>query len=352
MTFPRLTLLPVLLVMLAGCGSPPPPPKSARDEISGAERALASARQAENRGDLDLALNEYRSAREYVNKGKEFARNVELNLLTDMEKDVRKKITVLETKKETAPKPVAKPTVIAGAKAEDPQEKIRKAEEAKKKLDDAEAAQKKKDLAALYDVKDKPKAAKKSDDEEAEADPKPKTVAAKKQDGTKADDAEETAVKPAAKKIGPFPEVGAETPPLEIVKLEKKGKFAICYFQLYNKGNDGKRIGNVGVFFKNGNGQPMNNPAAAIAIPFGKFTATAANPYDQHAAWAITSGSHQITGTEALQLVGIAEIEKASEVQSVGVRVVFDDGTDAAASGPAGGAAAGAGAGLDLIKKK
>ncbi|HYG78226.1 MAG TPA: hypothetical protein VEK08_24700 [Planctomycetota bacterium] len=333
--------LPLLVVVLTGCGSPPREVPSARKDIDEAQMAMDSSRSKERVGDYDMALGDLRRAREAINKGKTYAEDTDLSKLNSMDDEVRKRMMDLETRRLTkASEPVKPKAVAAAPKTEDPEEKKKREEAAAEAKRLAAAAKEKAALDATFKVAEtKTGPAKvKEDDEPVPADVK--TAAKKKADGE-----EEVAEGEAPKRktaVGPFPELLQGSPPLEIVKLTTRGKFAIAYFQLYNKDNNGRRIMNVAVIFKNANGQEMINPLSVATFSYSGFKPDITNPTEQSTAAAVTSGSHQITGGEGMQLAAVGEHDRAGDVKSVGVIVVFDDGTKVSAAGPAAGAEAAA----------
>lgn len=328
-------------VLLAGCGSPPPPPQSAAKDIESARMALESGRSYEKQGQLDMAIAGYNRAKEAISKGKEIAEGSELSQLESMEEEARTKVSALQIKKinlASQPQPEKPKAVAAGTpKSEDPEEKKKREADAVEAKRKAEAA---KTTAALDDLNKKTAAAKpkekSGDDEEAVAAKSDK--AAKK--GEAKEGEEEAGEAPKGKPVkaasGPFPAITEQSPELEIVKLQIKGKFAIAYFQIYNKKENGRRIMNHAVFFKNVNGQEAINPPSVAVYPYNGFKPDIADPSSQSLD-GITAGSHQVTGLEGMQFAAVGQSDSASNVKSVGVIIVFDDGSKLSASGPAGG---------------
>ncbi|HEY3325490.1 MAG TPA: hypothetical protein VGP72_33870 [Planctomycetota bacterium] len=334
-----LVLTVIGLSVLTGCGSTPPPPPSAAKEIEEAERCISAARSKETMGEIEMAMLEYNNAREVISKAKGFAEGSEANKLSDMEMDVRRRLSDLEVKQMTKPEEKPKPKTKAVAASEDPEEKKKRELDAEEKKRLAKEAQQKADLAAKFNVsaqsalKSQGKKAKDKDDDDVAAPAK----GAEKKDG-EAGTAEGDAPKAKVKKfVGPYPEVDEKSPEVEVLKMTiAKSKFAIAYFQLYNNKEAGKRIMNVAVYFKNANGQEMIAPGAVGVFQYDGFKADAANPTEQSCP-AVTAGSHQITGLEGLRLVAVGEHQRAVDIKSVGVLVVYDDGTKVSGAGPAAG---------------
>ena len=331
---PTTILLALVVAILAGCGSSPPPARSASNEISDAERAIDSAKQWERKGELDLALGEYNRAKDIISKGKAFAEGTELAKLNNMEDDVRSarmklemaKLTIAATPKKEEKAPVA-------VKTEDPDEKKKKEDEAEKKKKDAKVAAAQADIkkiAELTAATTPP--AKKAQADEPEPPPEPKGAKAGTKGDEKVADPDAGAIK---KSAGPFPALSEKSPPIQVCKLEIKGKFALCYFQLFNAGEAGKRIMSASVFFKDGNNSPLINPLAAPVYPFDGFRDKVANLIDGQMINALSLGSQQVTGGDGLRLVGVGESERAKDIKSVAVKVVYADGTVAVATSSA-----------------
>ncbi len=331
-----------LLAILVGCGSPPPPPSAATD-MEDARRALDSARTKEKQGEIELALADYRRAKESTARAKPNADNNELTEIRDMDEESRKRISALEIKKVTlaAEAPKTAPVV----KAEDPEEKKQRelaAAANQRQIESKKAAEAldksfKTQEVALRKAKEEKTddvdavAEKKARDAAKPADAEKKAIDEKKDDGKPAEAAETGADKP--KKVAFFPEITDKSPEVDVVKLTLKSTYAYGYFQVYNKSENGKRIMSVVVFFKNANGQEIVTPQSVAVFAFSGFSPDRTNPMEQNTE-ALTAGSHQITGLEAIQLVAVGEHPKPSEIKSMGVIVVFDDGEKVSASGP------------------
>ena len=330
-------VLAFVLAIVAGCGSTPPPPRSAQDEISKAERFVDSARDWDRKGQLDQALDNYKQAKELIGKGISFAEGNELSRLKYMEEEVRGAVTSLEMRKltrEAAKLERPKVAMNAQVKAEDPEEKKRKEEEAvKKKLQagEAKATAAINDLArsvsapALAAKKEQRRAGTESDVVEKKEQPKA---------GEKEKPSEEAATPAILKAEGPFPALGEKSPPLQVCKLETKGDFAIVYFQIFNNAEAGKRIMNAVPFFKDANNQPVISPQATAVFPYHSFKASVANLFEQPLVTALTIGSVQVTGFEGLRLVGVGESDRIKDIKKVSVKVIYHDGKSDDATGP------------------
>jgi len=324
------------LAVLAGCGSSPQPARSAQEEIGKAERFIASAKEFDKKNEVDVALDQYKLAKESIGKGTSFAEGNELARLRYMEEEIRGAVTSLEMRKLTQAAKPEKPKAEAPlAKTEDPEEQARKeAAEAKKKKETADA----KANAVIDDIAKSvaapPPSAKKTAKETAA----PGSGAEAKREDTKAGDkaaAAEDAGPPAIQKAeGPYTALTDKSPPVQVCKLQTKGNFALVYFQIFNNSETGKRIMNAVVFFKDVNNKPLIAPQAAAVFPYSKdFKADTADPFHQEKVTALTLGSAQVTGFEGLRLVGVGESERAKDVKSVAVKVIYADGKDDVATG-------------------
>jgi len=331
-------VMALVLAIVAGCGSPPPP-RSAQDEISKAERFVEAAKDWERKAQLDQALDNYKQAKELINKGTSFAEGNQLSRLRYLEDEVRTAVASLEMRKLTREAArLERPQVAVNAqlKAEDPEEKKRKEEEtAKKKLQagQAKASAAIEDMAksvsspALGAKKDKKDAALESDVVEKKETPK---AGEKNKERT----SEETPAPASLKAEGPFPPITEKSPTLEVCKLEFRGNTAIAYFQIYNNAEAGKRIMNAMVYFKDANNAPLIEPRSTAVFPFKGFKADAPSIFDQSLVTALTAGSAQVTGFEGLRLVGVGEHEKVKDIKKVSVKMIYHDGTSDDATGP------------------
>lgn len=345
------------LVVLTGCGSPPPPPPSAAKDIDEAKTNLDTARSMEKMGQLDASIAAYERAKEAIGRGKEIAEGSELSQLNSMEDEARAKVSALRIKKINLASQPEKPKVVAaasGPKTEDPEEKKKRETEAIEKKRAAEAA---KTTAALDATFQKGVAVGKAKEKTADDDePAAKTEKPAKKEGDGADDAAAAAGGDAAPKgkaikeaKGPFPAITENSPEAEIVKLQVKGKFAIAYFYVYNKKENGRRIMSHAVFFKNANGQEIVNPPSVGVYPFNGFKADIADPSNQSLD-GLTTGSHQITGFDAMQFAAVGSSDTIAQCKSVGLIMVFDDGTKLTATGPTGGVDLNAGGATGPLK--
>jgi len=331
--------LAVVTAIVSGCGSAPPP-RSAQDEISKAERFVDSAKDWNRKGQVDQALDNYKQAKELIGKGISFAEGNELSRLRNMEEEVRGAVTALEMRKLTQEASrMEKPPIAANAqvKTEDPEERKRKEEEAaKKKLaaGEARATAAKDDLAKslsapLLAAKKEQKGAEPESDV-AEKKERPKT-GGKEQDKP----GEEAAAPIGMRAEGPYPALTDKSPPVQVCKLETRGKAAIVYFQLYNNAEAGKRIMNAIAYFKDVNNQPLIDPRSTAVFPFRSFKPDAANIFEQPLVTALTAGSAQVTGFEGLRLVGVGESERAKDIKKAAVKVIYSDGKSDVDTGPA-----------------
>jgi len=328
--------VPMLAVVLSGCGSPPRQAPSAKKDIEEAQMAMDGSRMNERRLQYDAAIGDMRRAREAISKGKGYAEDTDLSKLNSMDDEVRKRLMELETKKMTYVPEPEKLKAVTAVKSEDPEEKKKREADALESKRMALAAKDKAALDATFKVQEKSTAkAQPKDDDDVVAE-KPAAKKDKAVDGE--EPAEGETPKPKKAAVGPYPEQNETSEPLQVVKLTKRGQFAIAYFQIFNKGSAGKRIGNIGVIFKNANGQEIINPLSVATFQYSGFKPDIADPTQQSTAAAVTAGSHQITGNESIQLVAVGDHSKAPDVKSVGVIVVFDDGTRLSSSGPKDGA--------------
>jgi hypothetical protein len=342
------------LVILTGCGSPPPPPPSAAKDIDEAKTNLDTARSMEKMGQLDASIAAYERAKEAIGRGKEIAEGSELSQLNSMEDEARAKVSALRIKKINLASQPEKPKVVAAtnsATSEDPEEKKKREADAIEKKRKAEAAKTTAALDATFQKgvtvgKAKEKTA--DDDEPAAKTEKP---AKKEGDDDAAAAGGEAAPKgkPIKEAKGPFPAITEQSPEMEIVKLQVKGKYAIAYFQVYNKSQNGRRIMNQAVYFKNANGQEIVNAPSVGVYPYNGFKADIADPSTQSLD-GLTTGSHQITGGEGMQFAAVGTSDSVSQCKSVGIIMVFDDGTKLTASGPSGGVDLNAGGATGPLK--
>ena len=340
------------LAILTGCGSPPPPPPSAAKDIDDAKSSLESARSLEKQGQLDSSIAAYQRAKDAIFRGKEVAEGSELTQLNSMEDEARAQMSALQIKKinlasqPEKPKPLA---VSGGSKSEDPEEKQKREAAAKAAKLKAETAKATAQLDATFQKGvTVGKAKEKQADEDEPAVKTEKKVESK--DGDDQAAAGDPAAAPKGKSIkeakGPFPAITEQSPEIEIVKLQVKGKFAIAYFYVRNKSDNGRRIMNQAIFFKNANGQEVVNAPSVALYPYVGFKSDNADPSTQNLD-GITVGSHQISGGDAMLFAAVGQSDSVAQCKSVGVIMVFDDGTKLTATGPNGGVdlnAAGGGA--------
>lgn len=316
--------LVLVVAVLAGCSSPPPP-RSAKEEISKAERCVESAKDWERKNEIDLALGEYKRAKEEVGKGRAFAQGSERDKLEYMEKDIRAVVTKLEMLKLTKLAEPEKPKLppVAAVKTEDPEEKKRREEDEARKKREASEAKAEARIAEIAKTAAAPQTgAKKAKEDETDVAPE---VGKKDKKDQGADKPAEPGAPAILKAEGPFPPMTEKSPPIKIYKLETKGRFAFVYVQIFNNAEAGKRIMNVIPFFKDANGQVMIDPKSTAVYPFSGFDPNAAQPMGGQKLEALTTGSHQITGFEGIRLVGVGEHDRAKDVKKVGIKVIYGD---------------------------
>jgi hypothetical protein len=343
----RLVAAAALVLALAGCSSAPPPPRGAAKEMEEAERALTSANNWKAQKQIDYALTDFRRARDLISKAKDVALDSEMAALRNMDEECRKNLAVLETMKvaqPTAPAVTAPPPTGPVAKIEDPEARKRREEaEAKKKLD--EKARVAADITAKITdatvTAPAPKKAAGKDDDDAEvaaAEAKTKKAADKNEAGE--EEAQAVAGRALMPAAPPFPAITEKSAPIDIVKVEVKGKAVVAYFQIYNSAEQGRRIMNTIVFFQNANSQPLLRPEAAVVFPFTNFKPNAAKIIEGQSVEPVTLGSHQVTGFDGLRMVAVGELDRPQDVKRVGIKVIFQEGapltgvwTDAGAPG-------------------
>ena len=336
MSLPICLLLGGSLTFLPGCGGggrAASPTKSASSEIAAAKRSMESAQLLQSKGEWDLAMAEIKNAQSKIKEGLGFASGPDKRALQNLDDDARSAMSYCEAEKMKAPPKLAKPqdpVQVAVVDTTDPKKKER---EAKEKQDAEAAAKRQKELKAKIEESEKAVPKKQPKEEEPAAVPAAATKDGEKKAGG-AEGAEgekpEEAAKP--KGIGPFPPVTENSPEINIVKVTNNGKFAFAYFQLYNKGDNGKRIMGVTVVFKDKDNAPMTNANQSITVPFEGFSEKAKDPTENPNA--LTLGSHSIDGHGALQLVGVCQHDRAKDIKKVGIRVAYDDQSSVADSGP------------------
>lgn len=320
------------LLVLSGCAEPPPPPSFKKD-IEAAEGSIQSGDMRLKMGSYDEAIGQYKQAAETIRKARVEAMGNELSRLKTLDDDVRRKIRDTELKKQLAPTvAVNKPVIAVG---EDLAAKAQREEAAaKKKADAATAAEKAKTEALLK--ADAPKAAKaKGEDEEPDATavkPAAKGGDAAAVEGG-ADGVPADAKIIISKAIGPFPTVTDKSPDIEIPKMEIRGNYIIAYVQVFNKSENGVRFDTMpGVFFKDGNGNPIVQPQSVICFQYAGFKPDAKDPTEQTAP-GITAGSVAIDGQSAYQFAAVGMSTSAANCKSVTVSVLMS-GKKFFANGP------------------
>ncbi|HLX64625.1 MAG TPA: hypothetical protein VKX17_25355 [Planctomycetota bacterium] len=329
----------VLALELTGCGSPPPPPRSAKAEISDAENAVAVADALCQRGAYDQAKTQYETAMSAISKGQTFAAGSEKDRLESLRTDVHKKKLECEDLARRAevaaankPKTAAVPT--AKSVGVDPEVEKRNAEIAKAVAD----AKRKKEIEADISAA----APKKKADEPEDAG----EVAANRKDKAKpkaGDAASDDAAKaPTKDKNGIFPDVTDASPELQVVKLQHIGKFVVAYVQLFNKATDGRRF-SVGNFFKSSDNQNLLDARQAYSFPYDRFSLKAKDLLGDQPVNPYTADSAGVDGQGVAQFVSVGEFpteEAAARVTKLYVLVRYGDGKTVEATGPEGVAAA------------
>lgn len=324
-----------LVLELSGCGSPPPPPRSAKAEINSAELAIQSGDDLCKRKAYDQAKGEYQRAIDEITKAKEFAGGIDNSRLGELMKDaLARKFTceqnvrrlaneaALKPKTTNAPAVETKPTVdpevvkqdlekarAAKAQAEE-KDALKLSNNTKKKVDEPEDAG---ELAAGSKPKEKPKAG-----EAPEADPVAKA--------------------PLKDKAGIFPNVTDSSPPLQVVKLTRVGKFVVAYVQLVNKSDDGKRL-SVSNLFKTTDNQTAIDPRTAHSYPYQGFSLKVKDLIADQSVRTFTANSEEIHGNDYMQFVSVGEClteEAALKVSKLYISIVFSDGKTIDATGPEG----------------
>ncbi|MBI3830870.1 MAG: hypothetical protein HY291_15225 [Planctomycetes bacterium] len=331
---------------LSGCGGggAPAGPKGAADDIKSARSALDDAHSAESQNRYDDAQARYESARKNIAAGKVNATSTEKARLNELSDEVNSGMASLDIKKldyqnkqkkkkekEEQEKQIAAMSAKTGdAKSGPSPDEIEAA--AKKKAAEEEAKKKKekedneKAMAAMNKS-----STKKTHDEEPEDHGGAKTTAGKSGEGDVG--GEKQADKPPAPK-GPY-KVYAQNPPnISIDAIQYKGEYIFCYFQLFNKSDADKRIGNVDSVFKDaGNGIICDRSDGTFQFDF--FSKDCIDPTEQNnPKAALTGGSHVVPANGSIQLVSVGKNRRAKEVKKVSVTANFEDGGSASDSGP------------------
>ncbi len=306
----------VVFMMLSGCGNPPPPAKSAKNEIRTATEAMDTAQAMAAKKSYDRAMTEYDRALEAISKGESFAQGTELTQLTSMKREARSKRIDMENKALMAPPPPKKTAATEVAKAEDP-------EAARKKAAEAEAARvaaaNKKAESEILNVA-KPAVKPKPDE--------PEEVEVKKKPEEKKPEEVADPAKPKKDKSGIFNEVTDKSPPLEIAKVERIGRFTLAYCQLHNNTDNGRRI-TVAAFFKDNDNQILLKPPATVSFPFERFSTKVKDLIGDQSVRNLTPNTEEVPGHQYLQFVCVGEStaeDLAKKVAKVYVNVLFNDG--------------------------
>ena len=139
---------------------------------------------------------------------------------------------------------------------------------------------------------------------------------------------------PAPVQIGPFPPVTADSPAMDVVKVVSKGRYALAYFQIYNKGVKKRCLMNMAVYFKDKDNQKIIAENSVIIFPFKDFS-DAEEDLTQQAVEGFTMGAYAVDGNASLQFVAVGEHQRAADVKKAGVLAIYDDGSRVGANGPA-----------------
>jgi hypothetical protein len=315
----------VSVLLLSGCGGGVKPIKSANKEIDEAERALESARNWKRQAEYDAATDSLRRAEDAVKSGRAFASGPEAKRLTNLGLEIIDEKSSVESARITAPKKrEEKPVNVAVS--EDPEEAKQKAAAEKKKKEDAEAAKRKLEDDARLNAATKAANTKKKEDDDTG-----KTVDVNPASGGKTEPGQpKEPEKP--KGIGPYPAITTESPALDIIKIENRDKFALAYFQLYNKGEKGKRLMDIKVYFKDKDNQTLIPAQMCVVCPYSELSLKKKDLTDQSDTF--TMGSAAVDGGGDARFVAIGEHDRARDVRKVGISVGYDDGSRESQTGP------------------
>ncbi len=310
--------LVVSVLLISGCGGPPPV-KSAAKEIDEAERDMKSAARYASEGNYDSALSTCKQAQEPITKGKSFATGVELTKLNNLNDDMRNQLNIYAIKKTTQAKPV---TANVGPASDvlDPaevkrreavrkealeQERLKKAEEEKKSV--------------LVEAKKLPKADDPEDAADGGAVADAGVAGVAKADKADGGDAPK-------KSTGLFPAITEKSPPVEIVKVLVRDRAAVAYVQVYVPGDQTRRIMAVVATFKDKDHNDIcdNN---MLAYEYKGFAASNPDPTIQHSnVVGITMGSHELRSHQSLQIAIPVSHPKARDIKMVFVKIAYQDG--------------------------
>ena len=323
---------------MTGCAAPPVV-QSAKKQIEAAESAMESGATLVRLRQYDLAVIEFDRALGEIRKAEGFATGNEATRLGVLKKDALKfkidsDFAAQKKAGETAAK--VKPTAtIAGAAVQQDPEIAKRA--AAKVKEAAQAANDKEVLAAISTTKTAKKAEEPPEDAVDLAVGKPKASKPSAEG-----EAEAPVVKAKPKdKNGIYADVTESTPPLQIAKLMRVGKFVVAYCQIYNKTDDGKRI-TVYNFFKDRDNQIAIPQLTTAAFPYDRFSPKVKDLIGDQSVRNLAPNSEEVLGHDILQFVSVGECnteELAGKVVKLFLDVRLSDGTRLELTGPEGGAA-------------
>jgi hypothetical protein len=326
------------IIELSGCGSPPPPTRSAKAEISSAESAIQSGDALCKHKSYDQAKIEYEHAIADISKAQGSADDIDGARLSALLREALDKKVICEQNarrlaNELAVKPriPAAPPAVSTTPVLDP-EAIKLAEA---KAREAKATAEQKALQLSNTTKKKIEEPEDAGDVTAAAKAKDKAKAAAGAEGTEPEANPKAALKD---KAGIFPNVTESSPPLQVVKLTRVGKFVVAYVQLFNKGDDGKRF-SVASFFKNSDNQVVIESQLAHSYPYENFSLKVKDLIGDQPVRTFTANSEEVGGHDWVQFVCVGECasdEAALKVVKVYVKVMFNDGKGVDATGPEG----------------
>ncbi|GMV80792.1 MAG: hypothetical protein AMXMBFR7_19760 [Planctomycetota bacterium] len=338
-----LSLLTCTILGLGGCGGGgggAPAKPGAKKEIAAAEESLTRAQTWRSQGDFDTALAALREGLESAQQGRRKALQREKPALEDLETRIAQELSKMEIEKEK------QKAIKEEAKRKEEEEKrlaeLRKkegikttavaaavdplvAEREKKEAERKKAEEQQKAMAALMVKKDA------KTEDAADAEDAPGVAAAG--GGAEGEEGDKPKAKP--KSDGPFRDWGDKAPPISVDRIRVKDKFVFVYFQLYNKGEAGKRIGRITAMLKDGGNGDLSE--AHGIFEYAKMDPNAADPLTQPDGCGLTAESHQVLGGQSLQLVAITDMDnnnRAAKAIKAMVNVDFTDGSRASESGP------------------
>ena len=316
-------LLALGLAFLPGCGSPPPPPKSAKSDIKAAEDAMEAGALMYKRQQYVVAQTFYETALAKISDGESYATGTELTYLHNLKDDARAKKIDCDSMALAHPERANKPAVVAEVKtgaAVLTEAALKEAEEKKA----AEAQRKSLEAVASTLPSKSAKKPEAGDDTE----PEKKTA--------KSDTKTDAAPAPKKDKNGIFSDVTESSPALQVVKLIQKGKFVVAYVQGYNKSPDGRRI-TVATFFKNRDNQEAIPTRTVASFPYEHFSTNVADLISDQSVHNLTPNSDEAPANSGFQFVCVGEAntdDLAKQVVKAYIVVNFNDGTAIETTGP------------------